>query len=233
MPNIKASAIIPAAGNGHRTKKTAKKQFARINGKPLFYFCLDSFQKSSHVVETVLVVPECDVDLVKAEIEKTSFAKPLKVVEGGELRQISVRKGFEAVDPEANVVIIHDAARPFVQPEFIDRIISEANAKECVISALPSKDTLKIGDNGIVKNTISRSSIWRAQTPQAFKYEILKDCYEKVKLENSVFTDEAQIAEHAGHKIHIIEGSEYNFKVTYPEDMKLAELMITSGWKSP
>ncbi len=233
MPNIKASAIIPAAGNGHRTKKTAKKQFARINGKPLFHFCLNSFQKSSYVDEIVLVVPGDDIDFVKAEIQKSSSAKSLKVIEGGELRQTSVRKGFEAVDPEAKVVIIHDAARPFVKPEFIDKIISEANAKKCVISALPSKDTLKIGDNGVVKNTISRSSIWRAQTPQAFRYEILKDCYEKVALEGSVFTDEAQIAEHAGYKIHIIEGSEYNFKVTYPEDMKLAELMITSGWKSP
>jgi len=231
MPNIKASAIIPAAGSGHRLKKEVKKQFSKINGKPLFYFCLNSFQNSFSVGEIILVVPKDDIDFVKTEIRGISLTKSLKVVEGGNLRQNSVRKGFEAVNPDAQVVIIHDAARPFVRPSFIDKIISEANTKECVISALPSKDTLKIGDNGIVKTTLSRSSIWQAQTPQAFKYKILKDCYEKVKLKNNLYTDEAQIAEHAGYKVHIIEGSAYNFKVTYPEDMRLAELMILNGWE--
>lgn len=231
MPNIKTSAIIPAAGSGHRLKKKVKKQFSKINGKPLFYFCLNSFQNSSSVDEIILVVSKDNIDFVKTEIRGIPLTKSLKVVEGGDLRQNSVRKGFEAVNPDAQVVIIHDAARPFVRPSFIDKIISEANTKECVISALLSKDTLKIGDNDIVKTTLSRGSIWQAQTPQAFKYEILKDCYEKVKIKNNIYTDEAQIAEHAGYKVHIIEGSGYNFKVTYPEDMRLAELIILNGWE--
>ncbi len=231
MPNIKASAIIPAAGSGHRLNRKVKKQFLKINGKPLFYFCLNSFQNSSSVGEIILVVSEDDVDLVKTEIQGISLTKSLKVVEGGNLRQISVRKGFEAADPDAEVVIIHDAARPFVKPDLIDKIISEANIKDCVISALPSKDTLKSVDNGIVKGTLSRNLIWQAQTPQAFRYEVLGSCYEKVNLKNDVYTDEAQIAEQAGYNVHVIEGSEYNFKVTRPEDMRLAELMVINGWE--
>lgn len=227
MPDIKASAIIPAAGTGSRFEGSSKKQFVKIQGKPLLSFCLKSFQKSLSVGEIVLVVSRDDVNFVEKEIiGKSSFTDQVKVVEGGDVRQDSVKKGFEAVRGDAKIVVVHDAARPFVTPDFIDKIISEANTKGCVISAIPITDTLKMVNNEIVKNTLSRSSIWRAQTPQAFKCGILRDGYEKVDLKNSIFTDEAQIVECAGHKVHITRGSEFNFKVTSSEDMKLAELMM-------
>ena len=229
MCNIKTSAIIPAAGASSRLKEKSKKQYTEINGKPLLYFCLNSFQNSLSVNEIVLVVPENDIDFVKKEIvKKNSFTKVSKIVEGGNSRQDSVKNGFDAVMPDTELVIIHDAARPFVDSDFIDSIVSEAYTKNCVISAIPVTDTLKIADNGIVKNTTPRNSIWRSQTPQAFKYEILKRSYEKVEFQNNTFTDEAQIVEYAGYDVHIVGGSEYNFKITNSEDISLAELIISN-----
>ncbi|MGI9533722.1 MAG: 2-C-methyl-D-erythritol 4-phosphate cytidylyltransferase [Thermodesulfobacteriota bacterium] len=230
MADFKTSAIIPAAGASSRLIEKSKKQFIEIDGKPLIYFCLNSFQKCSSVNEIVLVVPKNEIDFVKSEIvDKNSFTKVSEIIVGGKLRQDSVKNGFDVVMPDTELVIIHDAARPFVDAGFINKIISEAGTKNCVISAIPVKDTLKIADKGIIKNTTPRKSIWRAQTPQAFKYEILKDSYQKVEFNNKTFTDEAQIVEYAGYDVHIVEGSEYNFKITSSEDLRLAGLMINNG----
>ena len=234
MGKNKTSAIIPAAGASSRLKNESKKQFAEINGTPLLCFCLNSFQNSSSIDEIVLVVPETDIEFAKKEIvEKNSFTKVFKIIAGGDLRQDSVKNGFDAVGSDTELVVIHDAARPFIDSGFIDTIVSETKIKNCVISAIPVKDTLKTADNGIIMNTTSRNSIWRAQTPQAFKYGILKDSYDKADFDNDTFTDEAQIVEYAGYDVHIIEGSEYNFKITNSEDMKLAELIIYNGNKIP
>jgi len=232
MANIKTSAIIPAAGFSSRLNEKSKKQFAEINGKPLLYYSLNSFQNSTNISEIVLVVQNSDKDYVKKEIvQKYSFSKISEVVDGGQLRQESVKNGFNAVMTDTEVVIIHDAARPFVESGFINSIVSETITKNCVISAIPVKDTLKVEESGVVKETTTRNSIWRAQTPQAFKYKILKNSYEKTELSEKTFTDEAQIVEYAGYDVHIMEGSEYNFKITSSEDLRLAELIINNGRK--
>ena len=230
MASIKTSAIIPAAGVSSRLNENSKKQFVEINGRPLLFYSLYSFQKSSSISEIVLVVKDSDKDYVKKEIvQKYSLSKVSKIVEGGQLRQESVKKGFNAVKTDTEIVIIHDAARPFVEPGFLNSIVTEAIKKNCVISAIPVKDTLKVEENGVIKKTTTRNSIWRAQTPQAFKYTILKNSYEKTELSDETFTDEAQIVEYAGYDVHIIEGSEYNFKITSSEDLRLAELIINNG----
>ena len=230
MANIKTSAIIPAAGDSSRLNETSKKQFTEINGKPLLHYVLRAFQESTTINEVVLVVPESDKNYVKNEIvEKNSFTKVAEIIRGGALRQDSVKNGFDAVMPDTDLVIIHDAARPFIDPVFINSIIYEAYDKNCVISAIPVNDTLKVEENGLVKNTTARDSVWRAQTPQAFKYDILKDSYKKVDFKNRNFTDESQIVEYAGYDVYIVEGSIYNFKITTPDDMKLAELIIKNG----
>ena len=129
-------------------------------------------------------------------------------------------------------MIIHDAARPFVNTGLIDSLIKEVKNKNCVISAIPVRDTLKVAVDGKVRNTYPRESFWRAQTPQAFKCAILSDCYEKDLLNGAEFTDESQLVEYAGYEVSIIEGSEYNLKITTEEDLHLAKLLMNGGAES-
>lgn len=227
MASIFTSAIIPAAGTSTRLNQETKKQFIDICGFPLIFYPLKSFQESELIDEIVLVTSEEEIQYVEKDIvEKYSFSKVKEVVIGGALRQDSVREGFNAVSEIADFVVIHDAARPLIGPEHINNLINEAKDKNCVITAMPVKDTLKIAIDGIVKNTYPRDNFWRSQTPQVFRYEILKRCYDMGLLENAEFTDEAQLVEYAGFEVNIIVGSEYNIKITTDDDLNLAKLII-------
>lgn len=231
MANTKTSAIIPAAGSGRRLNNKQKKQYIEIWDKPLLFYPLDAFHKSEKVDEIVVVAPGSDIKYTREDIvDKYSFGKVKCVVEGGSERQDSVKAGFQNISRDTDIVVIHDAARPVINTGLIERVILSAIENGCAISAVPVTDTLKMAVNGIVRNTFPRENFWRSQTPQAFRYEVLFECYEKKLDEEAVFTDEAQIAEYAGFVVSIVEGSEQNIKITDTNDFKLAEFLLKENY---
>lgn len=215
---MKCGAIIVAAGRGERLKAAKPKAFVTLGSKPLFQYSLDLFLAHPHINEVVLVVPAEEV---------SSFSKtPYKVVKGGETRQESVCCGLAALNPDCEYVLVHDAARPFVDAGVVDRLIETLSEGKNGIAAWPVSDTLKSSEAGVITKTIDRSSLWIAQTPQAFPTAVLKKALEEAKRNNFVGTDEASLVERLGLKVHLVMGNAKNIKVTTPEDLALATSLL-------
>lgn len=232
MGKTKTSAIIPAAGLGTRFDSKNKKQFELLSGKPVLYYSLNTLQNCNFIDEIVLVVNDDDIEMTKENIvNKYSFTKVSKIIPGGKERQLSVKKGFNSLNSETDLVVIHDAARPFISSNLIKKAVNKAKKNGSAIMAIKTKDTLKqAGENNLeVEKTLPRNNIWRAQTPQVFKYEILLNGYSKIDITKCELTDESGLAEISGCKVNIVEGSELNIKITTKEDLKLAESIIDSG----
>jgi len=227
MANLKTSAIIPAAGSGKRLNNKQQKQYLEIQGKPLLFYTLQIFQKSDRIDEIVVVAPKDNIEHTRKKIvEKFNFSKVKCVVEGGEERQDSVHYGFKNVSPDMDIVVIHDAARPLINIDLLDKVIQSAKDNGSAIAAVPVTDTLKMVLDGVVKNTFPRENFWRAQTPQAFNYNILHECYDRKLNEEAIFTDESQMVEYAGFEVNLVEGWEYNIKITTDEDFILAGFLL-------
>ena len=225
--DMKVAAIIVAAGSGKRMLSAVKKQYLELKGRSVLSYTLEKFQLSDSVDDIVLVVGKEETGFVQDEIvDKYSFSKVKAVVAGGKERAESVKNGLSLIDESCDVVLIHDGVRPFLSEALIDRCISAANEYGACIAAVPVKDTIKISDKvGFVAQTPDRSSLWAAQTPQAFKYEIIKKAYECPDLKA---TDDSMLAEACGVKVKIVEGEYENIKITTPEDMLIAEGLIAS-----
>lgn len=223
-------AVVPAGGSGTRMGGTVPKQFQSLNGKPILYYTLKTLHDCGIISEIILVVPEreyqaaCIDWLGKPEIVK-------KVVVGGEKRQDSVYNGFCEVPPHTEIVLVHDGVRPFLSQKMITESIVAARKFGAAITAIPVNDTIKrVDTSGLVSQTIDREGLWRVQTPQAFRYSLLQDAFEKAKLESFYGTDEGTLIEHLGEPVKIVEGSERNIKITRPEDLELSETFISKAF---
>ena len=219
-------AIIVGAGRGLRfaSDSQTQKQFLLLGGEPLILKTLQPFLTSNRISSCVLVVPKSAVDLVKKEVAPYASEDNIRVIAGGERRQDSVRFGVEAADG-ADVVVVHDAVRPFVRQEWISQVIDRCINNDGAIVALSVSDTLKKVVDGRISETIPREDIWQAQTPQAFRRELLLEVYASVDWENVHVTDEAQLLEIAGKSVAIIPGSSENFKITTQDDWSKAEVI--------
>ena len=231
MARLKTAAIIVAAGKGERFGGGVKKQFQLLSGKPVIAHSTECFEKSDSVGEIVLVVPEDSVDYCRKEIvEEFGFKKVTKVIPGGQERQDSVEKGLNSVSQDVDLVLIHDGVRPFITGRMIEAVIKEAARSGAAIIAMPAKDTIKkTSPEGFIENTIPRESIWLAQTPQAFRYDVLKKAYVKIKGRASKFTDESSLVEECGVRVKLVKGSGINIKITTEEDLILGELILKGG----
>ena len=219
-------AIIVGAGRGLRfaSDSQTQKQFLLLGGEPLILKTLQPFLTSNRISSCVLVVPKSAVDLVKKEVAPYASEDNIRVIAGGERRQDSVRFGVEAADG-ADVVVVHDAVRPFVRQEWISQVIDRCINNNGAIVALSVSDTLKKVVDGRISETIPRDNIWQAQTPQAFRRELLMEVYASVDWENVHVTDEAQLLEIAGKSVAIVPGSSENFKITTQDDWSKAEVI--------
>ena len=219
-------AIIVGAGRGLRfaSDSQTQKQFLLLGGEPLILKTLQPFLTSNRISSCVLVVPKSAVDLVKKEVAPYASEDNIRVIAGGERRQDSVRFGVEAADG-ADVVVVHDAVRPFVRQKWISQVIDRCINNDGAIIALSVSDTLKKVVDGKICETIPREDIWQAQTPQAFRRELLLEVYASVDWENVHVTDEAQLLEIAGKSVAIIPGSSENFKITTQDDWSKAEVI--------
>ena len=220
----KVSAIILAAGSGNRFGE--KKQFKKLNEKPIWVYSLNIFSRSECVDELILVIPNDSLETLK----KSQFFKSLnkenniKLVSGGESRKDSVVNGLKAVNKANNIVCIHDAARPFIKTSYIKDSIDACSEFDGAIIAIPVVDTVKKADNKQIKNTIDRKSLWMAQTPQTFQKEKL--LYAIKNFSHLNITDESMLMEEANFKIKLIEGDQFNFKITNEMDWELAKVIV-------
>jgi 2-C-methyl-D-erythritol 4-phosphate cytidylyltransferase / 2-C-methyl-D-erythritol 2,4-cyclodiphosphate synthase len=222
------SAIIAAGGRGARFGGSQPKQLSLLAGRPILEHSVSAFLNSRHIAEVVVALPD---DLAaNPPVYLRAVGKPLHVVAGGARRQDSVARGFARVSPDADVVIIHDAARPLVSEEVIRRTLAAATEVGAAIAALRAQDTVKRTDSdGIVVATLPREQIFLAQTPQAFRIEILRQA---LAIADDA-TDEAALAERAGHRVKVVEGDPRNLKVTTPDDLAMAEQLFGSAASLP
>ena len=220
----KVSAIILAAGSGSRFGE--KKQFKELNGKPIWFYSLNTFIQSESVDELILVIPNDSLETLKQSQVFTSLNKTnnIKLVSGGESRKDSVFNGLKVVKKAIDIVCIHDAARPFIKASYIKHSVEACSEFDGAIIAIPSVDTVKKVDKQIIKNTIDRESLWMAQTPQTFKKDKL--LYAIKNSSHLNITDESMLMEEANFKIKLIEGDQSNFKITNEIDWEFAKVMV-------
>ncbi len=229
----KIIAIVLAAGRGKRMQSDVAKQYLLVRNKPVLYYSLKAFQDSI-VDEIILVTAENEITYCKEEIvDKYAITKVNRIIAGGKERYHSVHNGLKACE-DADVVLIHDGARPFVDEAIIERNINMVKEYGACVTGMPVKDTIKIADTeGFVKETPRRDLIWTIQTPQTFRYDLIKNAYdvflnneeENCKLYN--VTDDAMVAEiFGGLQVKLVEGNYNNVKITTPEDMVLAEAIL-------
>jgi|GEM_PF-208522 len=220
-------AVIVGAGEGKRFGPNGRKQFAKVNGKPLIAYTIEPFEKSEVVDDIVLVVPRESTEWVREEIvELLGFKKVRSIVPGGGSRQESVLNGLKSMSSETERVIIHDAVRPLVGEPIIKRVLDAAKKTGAAITAVPAKDTVKEVESGDVIGTLDRRLIWLAQTPQCFAYNVIMEAHRQALSENFEATDDAALVEKYGAKVMVAVGSYANLKVTSPEDIPLLEYFL-------
>lgn len=220
--------IIPAAGQGRRTKTPLRKQFLPLNGRPILAHTLARFEELDAVDGAIVVVPKGLTKYCKeCIVEKYGLSKVFRIVLGGRSRQDSVRNGMKVIPEGCSIVLVHDGVRPLVSKRHICDSIECAKRYGAAVLAVKAKETLKLtSDDLTVIKTVERSGIWLAQTPQVFKYSILKQAYDRAYGDGFYGTDEASLVERMGIKVRIIEGSYRNMKITTKEDIEMAELIL-------
>ena len=228
-----ANAIIVAGGSGNRFGSDTPKQFLALAGKPLLAHTLARFDACAAVTRIVLVLPRDGFAGARETIEGFVGDKPTDIVPGGDTRQASVLEGLSALEPESeSLIAVHDGARPLVDEELITRVVEKAGECGGAIAAIPVVETLKeVSEAMTIEGTADRKRYYRAQTPQCFRYGILREAIEVARRDGFVGTDEAALVERVDATIHVVAGSERNIKITTPEDMARAEyyLMMRSA----
>lgn len=228
MEKQKYTAIVLAAGSGKRMNSKVHKQYLIIQDRPVLYYSLKAFEDSA-VDEIVLVVGKGEEKFCRKEIvDKYGISKVKAIVEGGKERYHSVFEGLKQTS-DADYVLIHDGARPFVNQEIIRRCMQEVQKYQACVVGMPVKDTIKIADEGgYAKQTPDRKNVWMIQTPQTFSYALIYEAYEEMlKTEDTAITDDAMVLERIkGKKSKLIEGSYRNIKITTPEDLLIANVYL-------
>jgi len=227
------AAIVPAAGLGTRMGADLPKQFLELDGSPLIIFTLRRLASCPAITDFFIATRADDVAFLEDKVAQARLGRPARVVYGGDTRQQSVANALAQVDPATEIVLVHDAVRPFVTREQIERLIVEARARGGAILGIPAIDTVKEvkrvnlpEDVALITATIPRERIVLAQTPQAFSYTLLRDAFRKAQEDGISASDEAAVVEYFGHDVFVVLGSERNLKITRPSDMELARFYL-------
>ncbi len=231
---MKVSVIIPAAGMGSRMASPVSKQFLALGGRPILAHTLAIFEKHPAIDQVFIVAPRAEIDHCLSEVvQPFGFAKVRQVVPGGAERQDSVRLGLQACGAaDDDLVLIHDGVRPFFPAGLVDEVIGTARESGACIVAVPVKDTIKLVEGGQVRQTPVRKSLWQAQTPQAFRFELIRRAHEQAHAAGFLGTDDASLVERLGHPVRVVRGSYRNIKITTPEDLVLGESFLREeGWQ--
>ena len=225
FPNF--SVVIAAGGAGKRFGSDKPKQFLEIQGEPVIIRALAPFCAHPHSRKIVVAVHLDWFDWLEQELSGRKFGDCIKLVPGGEERSDSVYAGLQALD-HPGIVLIHDAARPFVSLKMISDSALAASEFGAAAVAVPVTDTLKKEKDGYIAETVDRTGLWRVQTPQAFRYEDIMKAYKLARKDGYKGTDDCVLVEkYLGMKVKIVRGAGYNIKITTPEDLKIAETLAT------
>lgn len=219
-------AIIPAAGVGLRMGGATPKQFLSLEGVPIFIHTLRKFVASAIIQEIILGLRPEDMERVEVEVAREHFEKTVRLVEGGASRQETVGRALAEVPAEAEIVLVHDAVRPFIDPHLIQSVTDAARKHGAAILGIPSVDTVKQVERQMILATIPRERIVLAQTPQAFRYDIIKEAFDRADADGFIGTDEASLVERLGYNVTVVMGTDRNIKITKPSDLPLARLYI-------
>jgi 2-C-methyl-D-erythritol 4-phosphate cytidylyltransferase len=225
-PQVRAAAVVPAGGGGQRMGGDVRKQYLELAGEPIVMRSLRLFLDHPAFHWVIVALPAEDM-----AAPPLFLPEGVIVVAGGETRGESVRFGLDAVPQAAEVVLIHDAARPLVTRHLVDRVLDAAARGVGVVPAVPVADTIKRvdGDGGVLE-TVDRSSLWAAQTPQGFPRRMIVDAYHHAAERGLVATDDAAVVESVGGRVVIVEGDPQNLKITTPPDLVLAETILAT-WR--
>ncbi len=225
------TAIFPAAGASRRMGAGTNKIFLELLGESVLVRTLKTFSKSARV--DFLIVVTNEIEQVTEILKSTPNLKKWAVTAGGSERQYSISNGLKLVPAETEIILVHDAARPLINLETIEKVIDAAEKFGGAIAAVPEKNTIKIIDSeGFVKSTPPRAELFSVQTPQGFKKEILLRAYEQAALDNFLGTDDSSLVERIGGKIKIVQSSYQNIKITTPEDIQIAETFLRENFLS-
>lgn len=221
------SVIFPAAGQGKRMQAGINKVLLTLGGEPILVRTLKTFSAVEEVEELIVVVAADEVAAVREQLQQVAGLKPFQVTAGGSERQYSIYNGLQQVAAAADVVLVHDAARPMVTVKTIQAVIDTARAKGGAIAAVPAKNTIKVVDaEGLVVDTPPRSTLWEVQTPQGFRKDILVKANEAALADKFLGTDDASLVERIGAPVAVVESDYRNIKVTTPEDLLIAEAFL-------
>jgi len=235
---MKVVVIIPAAGLGTRMasaptgkKPAATKQFAELAGTPILVHTLRKFAASPGVTEICVALRANEIEPFRIRLGKEKFQKKVQLVEGGEHRQQSVAHAIAAISAAPDdIVLVHDAVRPFVTEEIIREVIQAAQKYGAAIAGVPAVDTIKevqrTAEGALITATVPREKVVMAQTPQGFRYDVLKKAFDEATADGFMGTDEASLVERSGHEVAVVMGSARNIKITTPADLELAEFYL-------
>lgn len=237
MEKGKCTAVVLAAGSGKRMQSNVAKQYLLLADKPVLWYALNVFEKSSIIDDVILVVGKGEISYCKEEIvEKYGFEKVTDVIEGGAERYLSVWEALKVIrDKQCEIIFIHDGARPFVTEEILKDTYEAAMEYGACVTGMPVKDTIKISDaDGFAVQTPNRKTVWQVQTPQVFKADLIIEAYgelvdnlDQIKAAGIEITDDAMVAETIKHiPVKLVKGSYENMKITTPEDMKIAQSLL-------
>ena len=221
------TAIFPAAGSSTRMGGGGNKNFMTLAGEPILIRTLKTFSRVERVNFFVVIVAAHEVEAVEKLLSSTKGLKPWRVTFGGSERQYSIANGLKLLPDDAEIILVHDAARPLISVWTINDVIDAAEKFGGAIAAVPSKDTIKIVDaEGFVKHTPPRRELVSVQTPQGFKRKILLQAYAQAEAEKFLGTDDASLVERLGARIKVVTSDYANIKITTPEDLKIAEVLL-------
>ena len=225
------SAIIVAAGQGTRMQGQQRKQYLLLDGIPVLSRTLAIFDNCDRIEQIILVIPADDFNFCQKNIvEPAGLTRKIIQVPGGERRQESVFNGLKTVDSDCSIVVIHDGVRPFVRNEQLIECIDGARETGACIMGVPAYETLKQVDaSDHIIRTLKRDDVWLAQTPQAFRHDLIRKAHDRAQMEGYFATDDACLVERLGAKVKIISGSRNNIKITIKEDLEMAGWILASG----
>jgi len=232
---MKVTVIIPAAGLGTRMTRsspekagTSRKQFMLLDGSPILLHTIRKFAASSSVAEIVVALRRDDMEWARELLSKERPAKPVRLVEGGETRQESVENALASLDPQTTeLVAVHDAVRPFIELDILDKVFAEAAEAGAAIVGIVPVDTVKQVHRNKVRSTIPRERLILTQTPQVFRYELLRQAFAKAREDQFIGTDESSLVERLEEvEVSVVPGSDRNIKITRQSDMDLARLFL-------
>lgn len=225
--------ILPAAGLGTRMGAETPKQFLVLDGMPIVVFTLRRLAACVAITDFIIATRAEEIASLEERVAHEKLGRPVKIVAGGGTRQESVANALAQVPADAGIILVHDAVRPFVTPEQVDRVIAQARERGAAILGVPAMDTVKEvkraslpEDVARITGTIPRELVVLAQTPQGFRAALLREAVAKAQQDGITASDEAGLVERLGHEVYVVHGSERNIKITRPADMDLARFYL-------